>query len=167
LCALGKSAKLENQAIKLVFSNRLYLLLAITIFAVLLTLLSVLSGFIYFQPNLLFYVSNEDVLRFSLVVLVAALSALVISMSIFRLKIMNTKKMSSGFVGTAIGTSAGACSCGPVGFSIVSAFGAVGGTATAFLINYEIPLRLVAIGILIYTCYITSKGITAQCNIQK
>ena len=106
-------------------------------------------------------------LRFSLVVIVSALSALVVSMSIFRFNIMKTRKMSSGFVGTTIGAVAGACSCGPVGFSIVSAFGAIGGTATAFLTNYEIPLRLVAIGILAHTYYVTSKGITAQCKIQK
>jgi hypothetical protein len=98
--------------------------------------------------------------------MVSALSALVVSMSIFRFKIMNTKKINSGFVGITIGAGAGACSCGPVGFSIISAFGAVGGTATAFLTNYEIPLRLVAIGILIYTYYVTSKGITAQCKLK-
>ena len=160
-------AKLQSQAFKLVFSQRKYMLLSIAIFAGLLVLLSFLSGFIYFQPNFLFYVSNEDVLRFSLVVIVSVLSALVVSMSIFRFKMMNTKKMSSGFVGITIGAGAGACSCGPVGFSIVSAFGAVGGTATAFLTNYEIPLRLVAIGILAYTYYVISKGISAQCKIQK
>ena len=160
-------AKLQSQALQLVFSQRKYILLSIAIFAGLLVLLSILSGFVYFQPNFLFYVSNEDMLRFSLVVIVSALSALVVSMSIFRLKMMNTKKMSSGFVGITIGAGAGACSCGPVGFSIVSTFGAIGGTATAFLTNYEIPLRLVAIGILAYTYYVTSKGITAQYKIQK
>ena len=160
-------AKLQSQAFKLVFSQRKYVLLSIIIFAGLLVLLSILSAFIYFQPNFLFYVSNEDIIRFSLVVIVSVLSSLVISMSIFRFKMMNTKKMSSGFVGTTIGTGAGACSCSPVGVSIVSAFGAVGGTATAFLTNYEIPLRLVAIGILVYTYYVTSKGISAQYNIQK
>lgn len=160
-------AKLQSQALQLVFSQRKYILLSIAIFAGLLVLLSILSGFVYFQPNFLFYVSNEDILRFSLVVIVSVLSALVVSMSIFRLKMMNTKKMSSGFVGITIGAGAGACSCGPVGFSIVSTFGAIGGTATAFLTNYEIPLRLVAIGILVYTYYVASKGITAQCKIQK
>ncbi|MBI5378116.1 MAG: hypothetical protein HZA82_05775 [Thaumarchaeota archaeon] len=160
-------AKLQSQALQLVFSQRKYILLSIAIVAGLLVLLSILSGFVYFQPNFLFYVSNEDILRFSLVVIVSALSALVVSMSIFRLKIMNTKKMNSGFVGTTIGAGAGACSCGPVGFSIVSAFGAIGRTATTFLTNYEIPLRLIAIGILSYTYYVTSKGISAQCKIQK
>lgn len=160
-------AKLQSHALQLVFSQCKYILLSITLFAGLLVMLAILSGFVYFQPNFLFYVSNEDILRFSLVVIVSALSALVVSMSIFRLKMMNTKKMSSGFVGITIGVGAGACSCGPVGFSIVSTFGAIGGTATAFLTNYEIPLRLVAIGILAYTYYVTSKGITAQCKNQK
>jgi hypothetical protein len=158
---------LQNQALQLVFSQRKYVLLSITIFVGLLALLSFLSGFVYFEPSLLFYVSGDDVVRFSLVVIVSALSALVVSMSIFTLKLMRTRKMSSGFVGTIIGASAGACSCGYVGFAIISTFGAIGGTATAFLTNYEIPLRLVAIGILLYTYYVTSKGITTQCKIQK
>lgn len=158
---------MQNQALQLVFSQRKYVLLSITIFVGLLALLSFLSGFVYFEPSLLFYVSGDDVGRFSLVVIVSALSAVVVSMSIFTLKLMRTRKMSSGFVGTIIGASAGACSCGYVGFVIISTFGAIGGTATAFLTNYEILLRLVAIGILLYTYYVTSKGITAQCKIQK
>jgi len=158
---------LQNQALQLVFSQRKYVLLSIAIFAGLVALLSFLSGFVYFEPSLLFYVSGDDVGRFSLVVIVSALSALVVSMSIFTLKLMRTRKMSSGFVGTIIGASAGACSCGYVGFAIISTFGAIGGTATTFLTNYEIPLRLFAIGILLYTYYVTSKGITAQCKIQK
>ena len=158
---------MHNQALKLVFSHRSYVILSIAIFSGLMIILSILSEFVYFEPKLLFYVSSEDVLRFSLVVVVALLSSIVVSMSIFRLKTMNTKKMGSGFLGTTIGAGAGACSCGPVGFSIVSAFGTVGGTATAFLTNYEIPLRLVAIGILVYTYYVTAKGLSAQCKIQK
>lgn len=158
---------MQNQALQLVFSQRKYVLLSIAIFAGLVALLSFLSGFVYFEPSLLFYVSGDDVGRFSLVVIVSALSALVVSMSIFTLKLMRTRKMSSGFVGTIIGASAGACSCGYVGFAIISTFGAIGGTATTFLTNYEIPLRLFAIGILLYTYYVTSKGITAQCKIQK
>jgi hypothetical protein len=77
------------------------------------------------------------------------------------------RKSGGGFLGSIIGASAGACSCGSVGFAVVSAFGAVGGTATAFLTNYEIPLRLVSIAILGYTYYISVKGITAQCKITK
>ncbi len=77
------------------------------------------------------------------------------------------RKSGAGFLGSMIGASAGACSCGSIGFAVISAFGAVGGTATAFLTNYEIPLRLVSIAILVYTYYVSAKGITAQCKITK
>lgn len=77
------------------------------------------------------------------------------------------RKSGSGFLGSVIGAGAGACSCGSIGFAVISAFGAVGGTATAFLTNYEIPLRLVSIAILLYTYYITVKRITTQCKIIK
>ena len=79
----------------------------------------------------------------------------------------SVRKAGSSFLGSIIGAGAGACSCGSLGFAIVSAFGAVGGTATAFLTNYEIPLRLISIAILGYTYYISVKGITMQCKITK
>ena len=74
--------------------------------------------------------------------------------------------MGGGFLGSIIGASAGACSCSSVGFAVVSIFGTVGGIATSFLTNYEIPLRLVALGILGYTYYSTTKAISSECKIK-
>ena len=158
---------MQSQALQLVFSQRKYILLSITIFAGLLVLLSIISEYIFLQPIAIFYVSSEDVPGFVLVVIVSALSGLVVSMSIFRVKMLHTKQLSGSLAGPIIGASAGVCSCSSTGFAIISTFGTIGGTATAFLNNYEIPLRLVSIGILAYTYYVTSKGITTQCKIQK
>lgn len=159
---------MQKQAILLVFSNLRYTILSISIFAGLLISLSFLSEFIFTSPRLIFYVPSYAIPNFLLIIIVAALSGLVISMSIFRIRMMRSGiKSGSGFIGSIIGASAGACSCGSIGFAVVSAFGAVGGTLTAFLTNYEIPLRLVSIGILIYTYYVTAKGLTAECKIQK
>ena len=74
--------------------------------------------------------------------------------------------MGGGFLGSIIGASAGACSCSSVGFAVVSTFGTVGGIATSFLTNYEIPLRLVALAILGYTYYATTKAISSECKIK-
>lgn len=158
---------MQSQALKLVFSNRSYVLLSIVIFAGLLILLSVISEYIFIQPIATFYVPNEDIPGFALVVIVSVLSGLVVSMSIFRVKMLHTKHLGGSIAGPMIGASAGVCSCGSTGFAIISTFGTIGSTATAFLTNYEIPLRLVSIGILLYTYYVTSKGITTQCKIQK
>jgi hypothetical protein len=77
------------------------------------------------------------------------------------------KKSGIGFVGSIIGASAGACNCVPLGFSTVSIFGTIGGTAAAFLTNYETLLRLVSIAILCYTYYVLTKDITSKCKIIK
>ncbi|MDH2907318.1 MAG: hypothetical protein PXX83_04385 [Candidatus Nitrosotalea sp.] len=160
---------MQREALRLVFSNKRYLVLSLTIFASLLIALSIISEFIFFSPNFLFYVPDYRVASFALIVMVASLSGLVISLSIYRIRLMGAgvRKSGAGFLGSMIGASAGACSCGSIGFAVISAFGAVGGTATAFLTNYEIPLRLVSIAILVYTYYISVKGITAQCKITK
>jgi len=73
--------------------------------------------------------------------------------------------MSGGVVGSVIGVAAGACSCGPIGFAVISTFGSVGATASAFLTNYEIPIRIVAIGILVLTYFTTIKSLKIECKL--
>jgi hypothetical protein len=75
-------------------------------------------------------------------------------------------KISGSVLGSIIGASAGICSCGPIGFSIISTFGTIAGTATAFLTNYEIPLRLASLGILCLVYYTTIRSISVECKIQ-
>lgn len=158
---------MHTLTLKLIFSNKKYPVLAASIFSGFFFLLSLVSEYIFLQPSFLFYVPYDDFLNFSLIVMVSTLSGLVISMSVYKFALMSSfRKSSSGFFGSIIGASAGACSCGPIGFSIISTFGVVGGTATAFLTTYEIPLRLISIGILIYTYFYTIKALTAECKIK-
>jgi hypothetical protein len=114
-------------------------------------------------------VPNDEILNFSLVVIISALSGLVISMSIYRIKLLgqSVRKSGTGFLGSIIGAGAGACSCGPIGFAAVSTFGTIGSTATSFLSNYDFPLRIASIGILICTYYFAIKGISGQCKIKR
>jgi hypothetical protein len=152
---------------KLVFSDYRYVGLAAAIFVLMLILLAALSEYVFFEPYFVFYVPDDRSLGFSLIVLVAGLSAIVIPMNVYRFKIVQkTSRVGGGFVGSFIGASAGACSCGPVGFAIISAFGTVGGLATAFLTTYEIPLRIAALGILGYVYYASSKSLSAECRIR-
>jgi hypothetical protein len=96
------------------------------------------------------------------------MSAIVIPMNIYRIRTRqkSTSKIGGSLLGSIIGASAGICSCGPIGFSIISTFGTVAGTATAFLTNYEIPLRLVSLGLLCLVYYATAKSISIECKIQ-
>lgn len=160
---------MHKQTLRQVFESKKYVAIAVSIFAGLFVLLLIISGFVFFEPHLLLYVPSDRSLDFSLIVAVAALSGFVIPMSIFRLKMtkIGVRKTSSGFIGSIIGAGAGACSCSSVGFAIVSTFGTVGATATAFLTNYEIPLRILSIGIIVITYFVTAKGLQQECKIQK
>ena len=156
-------------AIKLVFSNYRYVVLSGIIFVAMFIPLSIISEFIFLEPYVVMYVTYDDVFRFSLVVIVSILSGLVLSMNVYRIKSLRNsrKKMSGGVLGSILGASAGACGCGPIGFAIISTLGSIGGVATAFLTNYEFPIRIASIGILILVYYTTSKSILTECIIQK
>lgn len=151
-----------------VFSNRSYLVLAGVISVGLFIPLAILSEYIFTTPYFIMYVPLDRAFGFSLMVGVAILSGIVISMNVYRIRLrqQNRSKMGGSLLGSIIGISAGACSCGPLGFAMISTFGTIGGVATAFLTNYESPLRLAAIGILAYTYYTTTKSLSIECKLK-
>ena len=153
--------------IKLVYSNPKYLLLASGIFVLMTIGLLILSEYIFLEPYVVAHLPSGSELGFVLILILSALSALVIPMNIFRINILKSskQKMGGGILGSIIGTAAGACSCGPIGFAVISTFGSVGATATAFLTNYEIPIRIIAIAILTVTYFTTIKSLNAECNL--
>ena len=155
------------QTIKLVFSNYKYIGLSIIIFVPMLIGLLLLSEYIFLEPYVVSHLPKGTELGFILIVILSALSALVIPMNIFRINILKSskQKMSGGIFGSIIGAAAGACSCGPVGFAVISTFGSVGATATAFLTNYELPIRIIAIAILVITYFTTVKSLKVECKL--
>ncbi len=155
------------QTIKLVFSNFKYVILASTIFVSMMIGLLILSEYIFLEPYVVAHLPSGSELGFLLIVILSALSALVIPMNIFRVNILKSskQKMGGGIFGSIIGASAGACSCGPIGFAVISTFGSVGATATAFLTNYEIPLRIIAVAILVVTYFTTVKSLKVECKL--
>lgn len=155
------------RTLKLVFSNHLYVVLSITIFALLLFGLLVLSEYIFFEPYLIGHISQGEEFGFMLIVILSGLSALVIPMNIYRINILKKSKakMSGSVFGSFVGSVAGACSCGPIGFAVISTFGSVGATAFSFLTNFETPLRIGAIALLAITYYTTVKSLKTECKI--
>ena len=150
------------------FSSCSYVLLAGIIFVCMLIPLSILSEFLFIEPFFVIHVIEDRAFGFTLLVAISFMSAVVIPMNIYRIRTLqkSTTKIGGSLLGSIIGASAGICSCGPIGFSIISTFGTVAGTATAFLTNYEIPLRLVSLGLLCLVYYTTAKSISIECKIQ-
>ncbi len=152
---------------KVIFSNFKFLALSVIIFSSMMVLLLLISEFIFLEPYFVTHIPSGSELGFILIMALSALSALVIPMNLFRItNLKNSKqKMSGSIFGSIIGSVAGACSCGPIGFAVISTFGSVGATATAFLTNYEIPIRVVAIAILVITYFTTIKSLKTECKV--
>ena len=152
----------------MVFSSYPYVLVAGIIFVCMFIPLSILSEFLFIEPLFVIHVIEDRAFSFTLLVAISFMSAVVIPMNIYRIRTLqkSTTKIGGSLLGSIIGASAGICSCGPIGFSIISTFGTVAGTATAFLTYYEIPLRLVSLGLLCLVYYTTAKSISIKCKIQ-
>jgi len=153
--------------LKLVFSSYSYVILGIVVFVNMFIPISLLSEFIFVEPYLILHVTEYSAFNFTLVVIISIISAIVIPMNVYRIKALqkSTSKIGGSMIGTIIGASAGICSCGPIGFSIISTFGTVAGTATVFLTDYEIPLRLGSIVLLCIVYYTTSRSISTECKV--
>ena len=150
-----------RSAFMLVFSSIKYIVIAASIAIVMFTLLSYLAEFLFFEPYMIYHVEPSYVGSFIAIIIISILSSIVISMNIFRFRRFKGLSMT----GSIIGISAGACSCGPVGFGIISILGGAGGVLSAFLANYELPLRILSIAILLYTYHITGKSFKPRCKI--
>ena len=150
------------------FSSYPYVLVAGIIFVCMFIPLSILSEFLFIEPLFVIHVIEDRAFSFTLLIAISFMSAVVIPMNIYRIRTLqkSTTKIGGSLLGSIIGASAGICSCGPIGFSIISTFGTVAGTATAFLTYYEIPLRLVSLGLLCLVYYTTAKSISIKCKIQ-
>ncbi len=126
-----------------------------------------LTEFLFFEPYLLFYVPEYEVPTFVLLLVICILTGLVLSMSIFRIRFLqaSTKKLRSGLLGSLIGAGAGAC-CGGIGVALISIFGAVGGVATSVLTNFEIPLQIISIAILVFTYFMIVRDLNKECKVK-
>ncbi len=153
---------------KLVFSNIFYVALSITIFSFLLFGLFILSEYLFLEPYIVGHIQQGTEFGFVLIVILSALSALVIPMNIYRINILKKSKgkMGGSVFSSFIGSVAGACSCGPIGFAVVSTFGSVGATTLAFLTSFELPIRIGAITLLAFTYYTTVKSLKIECKVR-
>ncbi len=157
-----------TSSIKLVYSDIKYLVLAFVIFSSMLTGLLIVSEHIFLEPFFVSHLPSGTELGFILIVILSILSALVIPMNVYRIVVLRSskQKISGGVFGSIVGAAAGACSCGPVGFAIISTFGSVGAVTTSFLTYYEIPIRILAVLVLCVTYYTTTRSLQVDCHLR-
>ena len=155
-------------SLKFIFSNFRYIVFAIGIFSSMVFTLLLISEYIFLEPYFVSHIPNGTELGFLLIVILSIMSSIVIPMNVYRITVLkrSTKKISGSVFGSFVGSAAGACSCGPIGFAIISTFGTIGATASAFLTNFEIPIRITAIIILCITYYTTIRSINVECRLK-
>ena len=122
-----------------------------------------------FSPqSLYFYLSQDALAGFILSNITAILLGIVVSMNIYVLKHSDRSRISltSFFSSSTISVLSSTCaSCSSLGFLLVSTFGGAGVTASTILSNYQTPLRIVSIALLIWAFYSICSKLTKSCSI--
>jgi hypothetical protein len=152
---------------RIVFSKRKYVLIAFITALTFWIISSVFDQLLFFSPIVIFYLPDDAVIGFVLATITAVLLGIIISMNIYIFK--NTKlkiKTASFFSGSSVGFLSSTCaSCSSLGFFLASTLGATGVAASNFLSNYQTPLRLVSIALLVWAYYSASNSLLKNCKI--
>lgn len=156
------------EAFKIVYGSNpiLYIGLAILVFALFWIFFNVFEELLYFTPILYFYLPDDAMVGFILSTASSLLLGVIISMNIHLLR--NSKiKLDKSLISSSFLTiiTSFCASCSSIGFIIISTFGSAGIIATAFLTNYQIPLRVVSLGILVLALFTVCRRIVNSCSI--
>lgn len=150
---------------QMVFSQKRYIILAITISAGFFLLFSTLDEYLFFSPIVIFHLPQDSIVNFSLSVAITILLGIVISVNLYMLKRMQFGWRQSKYwlSGSFVASATGACGCTSLGFAIISTFGGAGILATSFVTNYQLPLKIASLVILLVAYYSVRKNMIKNC----
>lgn len=149
---------------KQVFSDKLYVFLAVSVFTLFWITFNVLGELLFFTPVFVFYLPSDALSVFMLSNAISALMAIVLSMNVYVIKNTKVKMNKSSFMGSSVGMMAGGCaSCSSMGFVLLTSFGTAGVAVSTFLSNYQIPLLVGSVGMLLWAYYSLHKKLTKSC----
>ena len=151
-------------AFKMVFLNSLYIAIAAGVFVTFWVIFNLFDLLLFFSPLVTFYLPDDAVAGFIITNVTSVLMGILVAMNIYVIRNSKIKLDRSLFSGSILGIASSACaSCSSIGFLIISTLGGFGIFATDFLTNYQIPLRIVSISILLWALYSVHNKITRPC----
>ena len=151
-------------AFKMVFPNPVYIAIAAGVFVIFWILFNIFDQLLFFSPVLTFYLPDDAIAGFIITNITSALMGILIAMNVYVIKNTKIRLDKPLFSGSILGIASSACaSCTSIGFLVISTFGGFGIFATDFLTNYQTPLRLVSIAILLWALYSVQNKITRPC----
>lgn len=146
---------------KTVFSGKIYVLIAVAIATTFWIVFSVFDQLLFFSPSLIFFMRDGALPGFLLSTASAVLTGIVVSMNIYALRHTISKSLGSLFSGSSVGVATSACaSCSSLALFLTTSLGTTGLAISAFLSNYQTPLRLLSVAILIGAYYSIQKKLT-------
>ena len=153
----------------MVFSNWTYALLAGAIASIFWIIFNLFDQLLFFSPIVIFYLPDDAVIGFILSNITSILLGIVVSMNIYVLRHSKVKlSLASFFSGSTVSVLSSTCaSCSSLGFLFVSTFGGAGIVALTFLSNYQTPLRVLSVALLIWAIYSISNKLTNSCIIKQ
>jgi|SRR5581483_12500952 len=154
---------------KMVFSNKSYIALATIVAVAFWIIFNVFDGLLFFSPRIDFYypIPSDAIAGFALSNITAPLVGVVTSMNVYILRNSSAGKMiGSFFSGSILSTASSMCvGCSSIGVFLATTFGTAGAATSSFMSNYQIPFRLLAIGLLAWAYYSAHRRITKSCAI--
>jgi hypothetical protein len=171
---------LTNNSLKTVFSDWKYVLLASIIAAGFWILFAVLEGLLFFSPIISFWIPFDARLNFIISNILAAMIGITMSMNVYLLthtrRISKKNKSLTPWVSASsiLAVTSSACiSCSSsLGILIVTTLGGSLGVAfSSFMLENQIPIRLITLGLLLWTFVSSSAAInkritgTRGCNV--
>jgi hypothetical protein len=155
-------------SIKIVFNSWMYIVLAGAVAAIFWIIFNIFDQLLFFSPVFVFYLPDDAFVGFVLSNITAILLGIMVSMNIYVLRHSHRSgtSIASFFSGSTISVLSSTCaSCSSLGFLLVSILGGAGVTASTILSNYQMPLRIVSIALLIWAFCSTSDKVTKNCSI--
>jgi hypothetical protein len=150
---------------RMVFSNPLYIAIAAAVFTTFWIIFNVFDSLLFFSPIVTFYVPDDAVTGFILTNITSVLIGILVAMDVYVIRnSMKLKLDKSIFSGSILAIASSACaSCSSIGFLVISTFGGFGIITIDLLTNYQTPLRVISIVILLWALYLVQNKIIKPC----
>jgi hypothetical protein len=153
--------------VAMIFSRKSYSALAVCVAIVFWIVFNILDGIVLVSPLAFYYpIPSDAVPGFILSHVTSVLVGVVVSMNVYLFMNRSKGSKTSILSGSTFGMVSSMCAgCSSVGFYLAATFGTAGVAASTFLSNYQLPLRLLAVGLLIWAYYSAHRRISKSCQL--
>ena len=155
-------------ALKIVYSKFVYIAISIVIFVFFWIIFNIFEQTLFFFPIVTFYLPDDAIIGFILNNITSALMGILIALDVYIFRNLYNKVDKLTFSSSILGITTSTCgSCSSIGFFKIPTFEVFGLVVTDFFTNYQVPLRIFSIIIILWALIAAFNKITKVCNLSK